>query len=59
MNEVAKLCARVALIHKGRLCACGSPTDLLARYNQPDLEELFFHLVERAGADESAEMLRS
>jgi sodium transport system ATP-binding protein len=47
MNEVAKLCARVGLIHKGRLCALGSPSELLETYNQPDLEELFFHFVER------------
>ncbi len=48
MHEVEKLCDRVAVIHKGRLQALGAPTELLERYDQPDLEELFFFLVERA-----------
>lgn len=48
MHEVQKLCARVAIIHKGRLQAIGAPGELLREYQQPDLEELFFHLIERA-----------
>ncbi|MEO6810788.1 MAG: ATP-binding cassette domain-containing protein [Isosphaeraceae bacterium] len=51
MSEVEKLCDRVAIIHKGRLQADGAPAALLEHYNQPDLEELFFHLVERADAE--------
>ncbi len=47
MNEVAKLCARVGLIHRGKLCALGTPRALLDEYDQPDLEELFFHLAGR------------
>lgn len=50
MHEVEKLCSRVAIIHKGRVQAEGTPTGLLEQYEQPDLEELFFHLVERAEA---------
>jgi sodium transport system ATP-binding protein len=45
MHEVEKLCSRVAIIHKGRLQAEGEPHELLDRFGQPDLEELFFHLV--------------
>ena len=48
MHEVEKLCSKVAIIHKGRVQAEGSPAELLDRFDQPDLEELFFHLVERA-----------
>jgi sodium transport system ATP-binding protein len=48
MHEVEKLCSRVAIIYKGRLQADGTPDDLLRRFDQPDLEELFFYLVERA-----------
>jgi sodium transport system ATP-binding protein len=48
MHEVEKLCSRVAIIHKGRLQAEGEPRELLDRYGQPDLEELFFHLVAMA-----------
>jgi sodium transport system ATP-binding protein len=47
MHEVEKLCSRVAVIYKGRLQAEGAPTELLRRFDQPDLEELFFYLVER------------
>jgi sodium transport system ATP-binding protein len=50
MHEVAKLCSRLAIIHKGRVQAEGEPGELLDLYGQPDLEELFFHLVERADA---------
>ena len=51
MQEVAKLCSRVAIIHKGRVQAEGETAALLEAYDQPDLEELFFHLVERADAE--------
>src|SRR6185437_15469245 len=51
MHEVEKLCDRVAIIHKGRVQAEGTPSGLLERYAQPDLEELFFHLVELADSD--------
>jgi sodium transport system ATP-binding protein len=50
MQEVTKLCSRVAIIHKGRVQAEGEPDQLLDRFGQPDLEELFFHLVEQADA---------
>jgi len=48
MHEVEKLCARVAIVHRGRLQAEGAPKELLERFDQPDLEELFFFLIERA-----------
>ncbi len=48
MHEVEKLCQRVAIIHKGKLQVAGEPHELLQRFDQPDLEELFFHLVDRA-----------
>jgi sodium transport system ATP-binding protein len=52
MHEVEKLCSRVAVIHKGRVQAEGEPRELLERFGQPDLEELFFYLVDRV--DQSA-----
>jgi sodium transport system ATP-binding protein len=51
MHEVEKLCSRVAIIHKGRVQAEGEPPELLDRFGQPDLEELFFHLVALADDD--------
>jgi sodium transport system ATP-binding protein len=50
MHEVQKLCARVAIIHRGRVQAEGSVGELLDRFDQPSLEDLFFFLVERADA---------
>jgi sodium transport system ATP-binding protein len=57
MSEVTKLCARVAIIHKGRIQAEGAPEELLARYQQPDLEELFFYLVDQADAREPSSLV--
>jgi sodium transport system ATP-binding protein len=54
MHEVEKLCHRVAIIHKGRLQAAGTPRELLEQFDRDDLEELFFTLVERADAREGA-----
>lgn len=56
MHEVEKLCSEVAILYKGKIQARGGVGELLDRYGRPDLEELFFHLVERAdsGADEPA-----
>jgi sodium transport system ATP-binding protein len=55
MHEVEKLCSHVAIIHKGRLQADGTPEELLERFDQPNLEELFFFLVERAEAQSALE----
>jgi len=59
MQEVTKLCSRVAIIYKGRLQAEGTPDGLLERFDQPDLEELFFHLVETADSADSLQSNRS
>ncbi len=48
MREVEKLCDRVAIIHKGRVLATGTPAELLERSGQSDFEELFFELLSRA-----------
>jgi sodium transport system ATP-binding protein len=59
MHEVEKLCDRVAIIHKGRVQAEGTPGGLLERYAQPNLEELFFYLVEHARAPAEAAAAQS
>ncbi len=51
MHEVEKLCTNVAIIYRGRLQAKGTPRSLLEEFDQPDLEELFFHLIDRADSD--------
>ena len=46
MREVEKLCHRIAIIYKGRILAMGSVKELADRYNQPDMEDLFFQLID-------------
>ena len=46
MREVEKLCDRVAIIHRGKILAMGTLPELTDRYNQPDVEELFFDLIQ-------------
>lgn len=47
MREVEKLCDRVAVIHKGRILDSGTVQELESRHRQPDMEELFFELIQR------------
>jgi len=54
MREVEKLCDRVAVIHKGRILAIGTIEELTTKYEQPDIEELFFELIERCEQNQPA-----
>ena len=54
MREVEKLCDRVAVIHKGRILAIGTIEELTTKYEQPDVEELFFELIERCEQNQPA-----
>ncbi len=47
MREVEKLCDRVAILHQGRLLALGSLPELRERYQEEDMEALFFGLLQR------------
>jgi len=47
MSEVEKLCDRIAIIYKGRILAMGTVAELVEEHGQPDMEELFFALIER------------
>lgn len=47
MREVEKLCDRIAVIHKGRIVDAGTLPELADRHDQPDVEELFFDLIEQ------------
>jgi sodium transport system ATP-binding protein len=46
MREAEKLCDRIAIMHRGHLLAEGTLGELCDRYEQPDLEELFFRLIQ-------------
>jgi sodium transport system ATP-binding protein len=49
-REVEKLCDRVAIIHRGKVLDAGTLDELRDRHSEPDLEELFFCLVDRVGS---------
>jgi sodium transport system ATP-binding protein len=45
MDEAQRLCDRVAIIHKGRLQALGTPAELVAQTGASSLEEAFVRIV--------------
>jgi sodium transport system ATP-binding protein len=45
MREVERLCDRVAIVGRGRVLACGTLAELRERFQEADLEELFYRLV--------------
>jgi len=45
LSEAERLCDRVGILHQGQLLCSGSHDELLERYGQQSLEDLFFHLV--------------
>lgn len=55
MREVEKLCDRVAIIDHGRILAEGTLPELAARYDEPDVEEMFFRLISEHEAVDAAE----
>lgn len=55
MREVEKLCDRIAVIHKGKILAMGTVAELEAKYNESDMEELFFDLIHQHDEQEQLE----
>ena len=47
MREVEKLCHRIAIIYRGRILAMGTVDELTQRDATPDIEDLFFKLIDR------------
>jgi sodium transport system ATP-binding protein len=47
MREAEKLCDRIGVVNKGKLLAEGSKRDLMEEFQEDDLEELFFRLIEQ------------
>lgn len=47
MREAERLCDRVAIMHRGQILASGTLNELSASQDEPDLEELFFKLIQR------------
>jgi sodium transport system ATP-binding protein len=48
MSEAERLCSRIAIIHRGRIHACGTLAALRAATGRHYLEDIFVHFVERA-----------
>jgi ABC-2 type transport system ATP-binding protein len=44
MDE-AEFCRRVSIMHRGRIIDVGKPYELIEKYDQPDLQELFIKLI--------------
>lgn len=53
MREAERMCDRIAIMHRGRFLAEGTPKQLIDDSNEPDLEELFFFLVKRSDEEQS------
>jgi sodium transport system ATP-binding protein len=45
LSEAERLCDRVGILHQGQLLCSGKHDELLERFGQKSLEDLFFHLV--------------
>lgn len=45
MQEAERLCDEIAIIHKGKILSEGALADLQAKFQEIDLEEIFFKLV--------------
>jgi ABC-2 type transport system ATP-binding protein len=47
MLEVERLCERVVFLARGRIVAEGTPADVVARFDQVDLESVFLQLADQ------------
>ena len=47
MSEVRRLCDHIAIMHRGQIVAEGSVLELAEQFKQPDLEELFYEVIEQ------------
>ncbi|MEW5922690.1 MAG: ABC transporter ATP-binding protein [Candidatus Zixiibacteriota bacterium] len=50
MDE-AEFCRRISIMHRGKIVEIGNPQKLVAKYNQPDLQELFIKLITERDTD--------
>jgi len=51
MREVERVCDRIAIMHHGDILAEGTLPELCERFEEQDLEELFFRLISQHGVD--------
>jgi sodium transport system ATP-binding protein len=53
MQEAERLCDEIAIIHKGKILSTGTLSGLQTKFQEVDLEEIFFKLV-KVKAEENA-----
>ena len=58
MREAEKLCDRIAIMHRGHILAEGTLGELCEQHGQPDLEEVFFSLIQNHDDTQPLEGLR-
>jgi len=44
MDE-AEFCGRISIMHRGKIIEIGNPHEMVSKYDQPDLQELFIKLI--------------
>lgn len=54
MDEVERLCDRIAVVHRGQVLESGTPADLRAKYETTDLESAFVKIVGKEALLEEA-----
>ncbi|MFA6560921.1 MAG: ABC transporter ATP-binding protein [Verrucomicrobiia bacterium] len=55
MREIEEICDRVIFLHHGRKMAEGPPRDVIARFNQQTLEQVFIRIVRDGELEETKE----
>ncbi len=55
MDEVERLCDRVAIVHRGEILESGTPAELMAKYNAENLEGAFVEIIGAEALLEEAE----
>lgn len=56
MREVERLCDRVGILHRGKMLAYGTLSELAEQRGEDDFEELFFRLLKESDQNEVAEI---
>jgi len=56
MSEAEKLCDRIAVIHRGRILACGTLDELRERSGHRYLEDIFVWLLDQHGEEAGPEL---
>jgi ABC-2 type transport system ATP-binding protein len=53
MRDIEEVCDRVLFMHQGKTVAEGSPSEIITRFNETSMEEVFIRIV-RDGDIEAA-----